>query len=97
VKRQIRYDLINHIMFDNKEVPMIERIRQVFSEATHIGIERLTLDSRLKEDLMLDSLTTLELVLDLEGEFDIQIHTKELEKIKTFNDVVLIIEAKTKS
>jgi acyl carrier protein len=76
---------------------MIERIRQVFSEATHIGIERLTLDSRLKEDLMLDSLTTLELVLDLEGEFDIQIHTKELEKIKTFNDVVLIIEAKTKS
>ena len=76
---------------------MIERIRQVFSEATHIGIDRLTLDSRLKEDLMLDSLTTLELVLDLEGEFDIQIHTKELEKIKTFNDVVLIIEAKTKS
>jgi acyl carrier protein len=84
-------------MFDNKEAPMIERIRQVFSEATHIGIDRLTLDSRLKEDLMLDSLTTLELVLDLEGEFDIQIHTKELEKIKTFNDVVLIIEAKTKS
>jgi acyl carrier protein len=84
-------------MFDNKEAPMIERIRQVFSEATHIGIDRLTLDSRLKEDLMLDSLTTLELVLDLEGEFDIQIHNKELEKIKTFNDVVLIIEAKTKS
>jgi acyl carrier protein len=84
-------------MFDNKEAPMIERIRQVFSEATHIGIDRLTLDSRLKEDLMLDSLTTLELILDLEGEFDIQIHNKELEKIKTFNDVVLIIEAKTKS
>lgn len=76
---------------------MIERIRQVFSEVTHINKERLTLDSRLKEDLNLDSLTTLELILDLEGEFDIQIHTRELEKLKTFQDVVLTIESKTKS
>jgi acyl carrier protein len=76
---------------------MIERIRQAFSEATHIDKNRLTLDARLNEDLLLDSLTTLELVLDLEGEFDIQIHTKELEKLKTFEDVVVIIESKTKS
>lgn len=76
---------------------MIERIRQAFSESTHINGDRLTLDARLKEDLLLDSLTTLELILDLEGEFDIQIHTKELEKIKTFQDVVYIIESKTKN
>ncbi len=76
---------------------MIERIRQVFSEATQIERDRLTLDARLKEDLQLDSLTTLELILDLEGEFDIQIHTKELEKLRKFEDVVLIIESKTKN
>lgn len=76
---------------------MIERIRQVFSEATQIERDRLTLDVRLKEDLQLDSLTTLELILDLEGEFDIQIHTKELEKLRKFEDVVLIIESKTKN
>ncbi len=76
---------------------MIERIRQVFSEVTQISKDRLTLDSRLKEDLMLDSLTTLELILDLEGEFDIQIHTRELEKLKTFNDVVCTVESKANS
>jgi acyl carrier protein len=80
-----------------KEDKMIERIRQVFSEVTHISKDRLTLDSRLKEDLLLDSLTTLELILDLEGEFDIQIHTRELEKLKTFNDVVCTIESKSNS
>jgi acyl carrier protein len=74
---------------------MIERIRQVVSESTHINEDRLTKEARIKEDLMLDSLTTLELVLDLEGEFDIQIHNKELEKLKTFGDVVAIIESKT--
>ncbi|PKM63667.1 MAG: acyl carrier protein [Firmicutes bacterium HGW-Firmicutes-20] len=74
---------------------MIERIRHVFSEATNISEDRLTLESRIKEDLLLDSLTRLELVLDLEGEFDIQIHTHELEKLKTFGDVVAIIESKT--
>ena len=76
---------------------MIERIRQVFSEVTQISKDRLTLDSRLKEDLMLDSLTTLELILDLEGEFDIQIHTRELEKLKTFNDVVCTVESEANS
>lgn len=74
---------------------MIERIRLVFSEATHINKDRLMMESRIKEDLLLDSLTTLELILDLEGEFDIQIHTRELEKLKTFGDVVAIIESKT--
>jgi acyl carrier protein len=76
---------------------MIEKIRQTFSEATHIPNDRLTLNARLKEDLQLDSLTTLELILDLEGEFDIQIHTKELQKLITFEDVVTIIESKTKN
>lgn len=74
---------------------MIERIRLVFSEATHINKDRLMMESRIKEDLLLDSLTTLELILDLEGEFDIQIHTRELEKLKTYGDVVAIIESKT--
>jgi acyl carrier protein len=76
---------------------MIEKIRQAFSESTHIPNDRLTLNARLKEDLYLDSLTTLELILDLEGEFDIQIHTKELQKLITFEDVVTIIESKTKN
>lgn len=76
---------------------MLERIIQAFSEATHIEKDRLTFGARLKEDLLLDSLTTLELILDLEGEFDIQIHTKELNSLKTFEDVVLIIESKTKN
>ncbi|MDP2814497.1 MAG: phosphopantetheine-binding protein [Erysipelotrichaceae bacterium] len=76
---------------------MIDKIRQVFSEVTQIDRNRLTLNARLKEDLLLDSLTTLELILELEGEFDIQFHNEELKDLRTFQDVVFAIESKTKS
>lgn len=76
---------------------MFDRIRQVFSEVTQIDSDRLTLNARLKDDLLLDSLTTLELILELEGEFDIQFDNDELKDLRTFQDVVIAIESKTKS
>lgn len=76
---------------------MIDKIKQIFSEVTQIDRDRLNLNARLKEDLLLDSLTTLELILEIEGEFDIQFHNDDLGKLKTFQDVVFAIESKTKS
>ena len=76
---------------------MFDRIRQIFSEVTQIDRDRLTLNARLKDDLLLDSLTTLELILELEGEFDIQFDNDELKDLRTFQDVVIAIESKTKS
>lgn len=76
---------------------MIDKIRQVFNEVAQIDRDRLTLNARLKDDLLLDSLTTLELILELEGEFDIQFQNEELGILKTFQDVVFAVESKTKS
>lgn len=76
---------------------MIDKIRQLFNKVTQIDLDRLTLNARLKDDLLLDSLTTLELILELEGEFDIQFDNDELKDLRTFQDVVIAIESKTKS
>ena len=76
---------------------MIDKIRQMFNKVTQTDSDRLTLHARLKDDLCLDSLTTLELILEFESEFDIQFNNDELKKLVTFQDVLWAIESKTKS
>lgn len=76
---------------------MIDKIRHMFNKVAQTDSDRLTLHARLKDDLGLDSLTTLELILELESEFDIQFNNDELKKLVTFQDVVWAIESKTKS
>lgn len=44
------------------------------------------------EDLGFDSLDHVELVMDLEDEFDIQISDEEAEKWKTIKDIVDLLE-----
>ncbi len=73
---------------------MIEKIRTVFCEIIQMSEDQLTFETRLKEDLMLDSLTVLELVMDLENVFDIKIEDQDLKKLVTFGDVAEMIKSK---
>lgn len=73
---------------------MIVKIRTVFCEIIQMSEDQLTFETRLKEDLMLDSLTVLELVMDLENVFDIKIEDQDLKKLVTFGDVAEMIKSK---
>lgn len=72
---------------------MIEKIRKACCEVTQISEDRFTVDARLKEDLLLDSLTTLELIMEIENVFDIRLDDSKLKELKTFGDVVALIES----
>ena len=52
-------------------------------------------ESRLIEDLMLDSLDTLDLIFKLEEEFNIEIPEKEVHFV-TVQDVITYVQEKTK-
>jgi acyl carrier protein len=54
----------------------------------------LDIDSRIREDLGLSSLKTVELVITLEDHYDISIADDELEKLLTLRDVVELIDRK---
>jgi acyl carrier protein len=58
--------------------------------AATIGIEKdeLHLDTSFVNDLGMDSLDTVELVMSLEEEFDINIPDDEAEKIQTVGDAI---------
>lgn len=45
-------------------------------------------ESNFVDDLGLDSLGSVELVMDLESEYDIEVNDEELQKMKTAGDLV---------
>lgn len=66
-----------------------EMIEDILREETEISPE-----TRLIADLGFDSLDIVELVFDLEDEYEIEITEEEREKIRTVADLVNVIESK---
>lgn len=73
-----------------------DRVKQIIIEQTGVKPEEITLQSHLVNDLGLDSLDSVELVMALEEEFDIEIEDETAEKLVTVQQVVEHVQAKAK-
>lgn len=73
---------------------MFEQVKDALVESLNIDGGDITLESSLKEDLGIDSLAAVELSLDLETEFDVEISDEELAALVTVEDIVKLIESK---
>ena len=71
---------------------VFEKVRKILSDQLEIDEETITMESDLVEDLKADSLAIVELIMDLEQEFDLDIPDEELPKVATVKDVVTYIE-----
>ena len=63
-----------------------DKIAQAISNQLGIDKASITRESRLIEDLKADSLDVVELIMDLEQEYNIEIPNEELPKIHTVGD-----------
>ena len=72
-----------------------QRVRKVILESLDVKEEEVTNQASFVEDLRADSLDTVELVMALEEEFDMEIPDEEAEKIKTVQDSIDHIDAHT--
>ena len=59
-----------------------ERVRKIVVEQLGVTEDQVTLEASFVDDLGADSLDTVELVMALEEEFDIEIPDEEAEKIE---------------
>lgn len=59
-----------------------------------VAVDSLNEDSNLKE-LGLDSLDTVETLMDIEEKLKIQFETEELSEVKIIRDILNLIEKKT--
>ena len=73
---------------------MFEQVKDALVESLNIDGEEIKLESNLKDDLGIDSLAAVELSLDLETEFDVEISDEDLAALVTVEDIVKLIESK---
>lgn len=71
-----------------------ERVRQIVVEQLGVKEDEVTAASSFVDDLGADSLDTVELVMALEEEFDIEIEDEAAEKITTVQQAIDFINAK---
>lgn len=70
-----------------------ERVIDIVAEQLGVDKEKITAETSFVNDLGADSLDTVELVMELEEEFDITIPDDAAEKIQTVGQAVQFIEA----
>ncbi|GJQ58049.1 MAG: acyl carrier protein [Candidatus Scalindua sp.] len=69
-----------------------ERVKEIIKKQMDISKEQVTLATSFVNDLGADSLDTVELVMEFEDAFNINIPDEEAEKIQTVGDAVKYIE-----
>ena len=74
----------------------LEAIRKAISEEFFVDESEITEASRLKEDLGIDSLASMQPILDMEQKFNIHVEDEEVMEIETVADVIALLEKKTK-
>ncbi|KOO46638.1 acyl carrier protein [Priestia koreensis] len=73
---------------------VVERVTKIIVDRLGVDESEVKLESSFKDDLGADSLDVVELVMELEDEFDMEISDEEAEKIATVNDAVTYIQSK---
>ena len=68
------------------------KVKEITSEQLGVDESQITPEAKFVDDLGADSLDTVELVMALEEEFDLEISDEEAEKLTTVNRVVSYIE-----
>lgn len=71
---------------------MLERMREIICEFVDMDPKEITLDTNIRKDLGLNSLELVNLAVDIEEEFDVEIPDKEVMGLETVADAIKIIE-----
>ena len=67
---------------------VLDKVIQLISERFSVDVLKITKDTTFQEDLGADSLDVVELVMELEDIFGIQISDEDAEQIVTIGDAV---------
>lgn len=70
------------------------RVKEIIVDQLDVEEAQVTMEASFRDDLEADSLDVVELVMELEDEFDIEIADEEAEQINTVGDAVNHIESK---
>jgi acyl carrier protein len=71
-----------------------EKVKDIIANELGVEREKLTIDASFIDDLGADSLDIVELVMEFEKEFNIDIPDEEAEKLRTVGDALSYLNDK---
>jgi len=69
-----------------------EKIKRSIASVTYLNTEKLDDSASYKDDLAIDSLSILEIVVDVEYQFQIKVPEEELSAIRTISDTINTVQ-----
>lgn len=81
---------------EGPRVSVEQKVIEIVCEHLAVNKEQVTRSTNFIEDIGADSLDIVELIMELEEEFDIQIPDDQAEKIKTVGEAIDYIERESK-
>jgi acyl carrier protein len=75
----------------NQEIE--QKVKELLSKKFDIDIAKIKSDSRLAQDLGVDSFGAVEMMFELEETFGLKIADSDVDKIRSVNDIVVYLAA----
>jgi acyl carrier protein len=82
----LSYDLERRLGLDREEI--LAKIQEITADRLGVDESDVTPDASFREDLEADSLDLVELIMELEEQFGMEIPDEEAEKITTVEEAV---------
>ena len=74
------------------EKEIFQKLKTIVVDQLGVNEENVTMEATFVDDLAADSLDIVELIMNIEEEFDLEIPDNDTEKIVSIRDVVKYIE-----
>jgi acyl carrier protein len=72
---------------------ILDRVTGIVADITDIPKAKLLPAKSLREDLEVDSLTTIEVAVAIQDEFDIEVEDEKLQEMETIQDIVDLVQS----
>lgn len=77
---------------------LVDEVKQIIEKYAYDKelVKKSTPESKIISELKINSARIVDIILDIEEKYDIMIEDSMLEKLKTINDIVRLIQTKLK-
>ncbi len=69
-----------------------DRVREIIAEQLLVDVDEVTDEASFVDDLGADSLDTVELIMEFEDEFGVEIPDEDAEKVQTVGESIAYLE-----
>ncbi len=73
---------------------IFDKVKNIIAEQLEVEVEEISMETSMMKDLDADSLDAVEIIMELEDEFDIEIPDEDAEKFNSIGEIVNYIDKK---